>query len=550
MTALMADVRSAIRALAAARGFTAVSVVTLGTALALCVTVLSIVNAYIIRALPYPAADRLFRVDYAAPNQNPPRGLESLDWSTLDDVIELAIAWDLDVFYLLGQRYPESIPGGWVTPGYVSGFGVRAAQGRSFTTDDFQPGSPAVALISDRVWRTRFLGDPAIVGRTFQAYVSDRPAEAETFTIVGVLPADLWHVNVYTDVLAPLRAPTYPYMVRLRQGVPPQTAADRISALVRQGATTVPPDFRAGVTSTQASYAASVRPLLWSVGSAAGLVLLIAGANVAVLMLVRGRGRQKELAMRLALGASNLRVARLLAAEAVMIGAVATILGIGLSQVAMSSLSTQIESLLERRVPGGVGAFEMDVPVWLAASACGFAVTLVLTLAPLAVAWRAQMATGLADTARGVTTSAGGRRSQSVLIAIEVAASFTLLAGAALMAESAIRMLRVDFGIESDRVVTASLALRDRSFPDDASRVALFDRLASQLAGFGGSASVAFGDWWPLQGSRPRRVDTSGATPTVGTANPFAVSPDYFSTLGMSLRDGRVFTPQDRIGGE
>jgi predicted permease len=218
------------------------------------------------------------------------------------------------------------------------------------------------------------------------------------------------------------------------------------------------------------------------------------------------------------------------------------------SQLALANVSTLVERVLERRVPGGLAAFDMDLGVWLAASACGFLVTIMFTLAPLAAAWGTKLSPGLSSGARGVANSAGARRSHSALIGIEVAASLTLLAGAALMAESAVRMLRVDFGVEADRVVTASLAMRDRAFPDDASRGAFFDRLTSQLAGTGGATSMALGDWWPLQGSRPRRVDTGGATPTVASANPFAVSVGYFDTLGMSIRDGRAFSPQDRIG--
>ena len=116
MSDLIPDLRSALKALMAARGFTALAVLTLGVGLALCVTVLTVVNAYMVRALPYPASDRLFRVDYAAPNQRAPRGLEQLEWASLHDVVEFPVSWDLDVFYILGREYPESMPGGWVTP--------------------------------------------------------------------------------------------------------------------------------------------------------------------------------------------------------------------------------------------------------------------------------------------------------------------------------------------------------------------------------------------------------------------------------------------------
>ena len=550
MSHLGSDVSSAFKALTAARGFTAVAVLTLGIGLALCVTVLTAINAYVLQGLPYPASDRLYRVDYAAPNQNPPRGLEQLDWPALDDVIEFPIAWDLDVFYMLGNEYPESMPGGWVTPGYMHGLGIRVARGRTFTAEDYTAGSAPVALVSHRIWQTRFGGDEAVVGRRFQAYVSDRPDEPEVFTIVGVLPQDMWHLNQYTEVLAPLKAATYPYMVRLRPGVAPSLASDRITELVRRGVATLPTDFRVAVTPAHQAYVAAIRPILWAVTAGAGLVLLIAGANVAVLMLVRGRRRQKELAIRLALGAGHLRITRLLLMEAVLIGIASTVLGTAASRVAVSGLAPVVERVLERRVPGGLDAFAIDYRVLLAASACGLLVTLVFAMAPLVSTWRASLAPGLALTSRALTDSSSASRSRSVLIGLEVAASLTLLIGAALMAETAVRMLRVEFGIQPSNVGTASLALRQRSFPDPASRVAFYDRLLTRLASMPGTSSVALGDWWPLQGSRPRRVETVGATPGVGTANPFAVTSDYFQTVGMTILDGRSFTAGDRLGSE
>jgi predicted permease len=440
------------------------------------------------------------------------------------------------------------MPGAWVTPGYMEGFGIRVAMGRAFVSDDYATGSPPVALISHRLWQTRFSGDAQIIGRTFQAYVSDRPEEPELFTIVGVLPAELWHLNVYTEVLAPLKAPTYPYMARLRPGVPEDLAAKRIDAFVRSSVPSLPKQFGIVVTTVQESYIRTIRPVLWAIGATAALVLLIAAANVAVLVLVRATRREKELAVRAALGASRARLARLLIFEGGIVGLSATAAGVALASFAMEALGPLAETFLERRVPGGLGALTIDARVVAAAALCGVGVTVVFTAFPLVTIWRANLSAGLAASARGVTAARSGRF-RTALIAIEVAASLTLLAGAGLMAQSAVRMLHVDFGMDADNVTTASLALRQRTFPDDASRIAFFERLAAQLSG-AGRTPVAFGDWWPLQGSRPRRTYTTGSESTPTGANPFAVSAEYFATLGMTLRDGRVFSAQDRSGTE
>jgi predicted permease len=550
MNALESDVRSAVRALWKARGFTLVAVTTLAIGMTLCVTVMAVVNAYAVRAMPYPDADRLYRVDYGAPGQNPPRGLETLDWNSLADIVEHPLAWDLDVFYMLGGEFPESTPGAWVTPGYMAGYGVRVARGRTFEAADYAAGSPAVAIISHRTWQSRFGGDAAIIGRQFQAYVSDRPDEPESFAIVGVLPPDHWHLNAYSEVLAPLKAASYPYMVRLRPGASAEIAAERITALVRNGIPSLPSDWRAIVTSLQASYVATIRPMLWSVGAAAALVLLIAAANVAVLLLVRGRHRQKELALRLALGASPGRVARLLAVEGIVLGGLAAVGALIGTQLAIESLGPVIEQLLERRVPGGIGTFALDADVLVIAAICAVAITVLCAMVPVIASWRQTVALNLASSSRGATEGVGPRRTRAILIGLEVAASLTLLAGAALMAETAIRMLRVDFGIRPDNVVTASLSLRQRSYPTPTGRAEFFDRVTTQVAQVRGVSHVALGDWWPLQTPRPTRIETGGPNPVAGEANVFSVSPRYFDTVGMTLRAGRDFTVQDRAGSE
>jgi putative ABC transport system permease protein len=546
----MTDLGAAFRALVSARGFTAVAVLTLTMGMALAGAILVVLNAYVVRALPYPAADRLYRVDYAGPNQPPPRGMERLDWASLGDVIELPIAWDLDVFYLLGHEYPEAMPGAWVTPGYLTGLGVRVRLGRTFDAADYDTGSPVVALISHRLWQSRFGGDPGVIGRTFNAYVSDRPDEPEIFTIVGVLVADMWHLNVYTEVLTPLKAPSYPYQVRLRAGIAAVTAEQRIDQFVRTGVTSLPPNYRVVLTSLQDSYVTTLRPVLWSVVAAAALVLLIATANVAVLMIVRARSRERELAVRLALGATHARVARLLALEGVLIGTLSTVLATVVASAVMPVVAPLIERTLDRRVPGGLQALTIDVRVLIALLLCGVVVTLVFTCLPLGMVWRSEVTAGLTGAGRSTTAGTRAGRSRAVLIAVEVAASLTLVIGAALMTESALRMLRLNFGIDGEQVVTASLALRQRSFPDESSRVAFFTQLENELRGVAGSSSIAFGDWWPLQGSRPRRVETGGSPVVVATANPVAVSPEYFATLGIALREGRTFTQQDRLGSE
>jgi predicted permease len=551
MTTLLTDLRIAFRTLTKARGFSAAAVLSLGLGITLCTAVLASVNAYLLRGLPYPAAERLASVRYAAPGADTPDGLERLNWGSLADVIEHPIAWDLDMFYLVGGDHTEPAPGAWVTPDFVEGLGVRPALGRGLDASAFVAGSPQVALISHRLWQGRFGGNPNIIGQTFDAYVSDRPEEAESFTIAGVLPADFWHTNPYTDILAPLRAPTYPYLVRLREGVSKAEAAARITALVRAETPGLPPEWHVVVTSTHDEYVARVRPILRAVGAAAVLVFLVALGNVAALVLIRATRRQKEIAVRMALGAGRGAISRLFLIEALLLGAGATAIALAASGLAMKLLGPMIQRELGRSVPGGTAAFGIDGTVLAGAVACGILTAVACGLAPVAASWRGRLLAGLHSGSRTATEGRGSHRTRSVLIALEVAASLALLAGSTLMIQSVVALVRSDPGIRPERVLITSITLRQRSYPDAASRLAFFERVSPRVAAIPGVESVGLGTSWPLQASRPQPVEVDGpggrSTMRISVA---AVSPGYFETIGVPMTSGRAFEPSDRAGAE
>jgi putative ABC transport system permease protein len=551
LTELATDFHLALRTLAKARGFTGVVVVTLALGIALNVTVLAVANAYLIRSLPYPGASRLYNIVYAPPGQPSPRGLETLPWETLSDVIEHGIAWDLDMFYLIGGERPESAPGAWVTPGFMEGLGVRPAIGRAFSGQDYQPNSPQVALISHSLWRNRFGGEPQITGRRFHAYVSDRPDEAEAFTIIGVLPERFWHVNPYTEVLAPLRAPTYPYMARLRSGVPASGAERILAKFVRQGALQVPENWKLELRSTHDLYVATVRPLLKAVSAATALVLLIACVNVAFLMLIRSLRRQKEIAVRLALGARRMHIARLMIAEALILATAATVAGAGLSGLAIKWIAPMVQRQLGRPAPGGADAITFDATVLATAGGFCLLTAILFTLVPLAAAWRTGIAGAMHHGRRMGADSRANRRLHSGLIALEIAGSLSLLAGCGLMVRTTIEILNVDLGYRAQHVLTGNIGLRQRSYPDDTARAAFYGRMLPRLAQIPGVESAAFSSWWVLHQPRLLPVETEvDGRRSAHQTSVLAVSPDYFSALGIPVAAGRPFGVGDRIGAE
>ena len=555
MTRLAADLRHAFRSLIRTRGFTTSVVLTLGLGLTLCTVAMVVLNAYLFSNLPYPAADRLYNVRYAAPGQDSPRRMESLDWASLGDIIEHPVAWDLDAFYLLGGENAEMVPGAWVTPGFVEGLGIRPMIGRGFDATAFQAGSSNVALISHRLWQARFGGDPSAIGRTFTAYVSDRPNEAEAFTVIGVLPQDLWHFNPYTDILTPLRAPTYPYMVRLRAGVAAERAAARITALVAAGATSVPQNWRAELVSAHAQYVLSVRPLLRTVTTAALLVLLVACGNVATLFLIRGTRRRKEIAVRSALGAGRWTIARMLLAEALVVGLAASTLAWFATMLTLDAIAPVVQQQLGRNAPRDLLA--VDVRVLAVSFGVGILTTVICALAPLLTLLRPA---GSRDTAylhalqgegRTATDSPGAQRTRTALIAVEIAVSVALVTGSALMIRSVAAMLRTDLGFAGERILNVSVTLRQNKYPDASSRLALFERMASRLSAVSGVESVGMTTAWPLQAGRLHPLTIPDAAADAGTrAAVQSVSDQYFATLQIPILTGRAFAATDRSGTE
>jgi len=549
ITSTLTAFRLAARSLIAARGFTVTAVVTLALGMTLSTAATVVLGAYLLNSLPYPEAERLYWIRYGVPGQESPRDMAALDWTSLDDVIEHPIAWDLDAFYMLGGDHVEMIPGAWVTQGFVRGLGIQPALGSGFDAGAFAAGAPNVVLISDRLWRSRFGADANIVGRTFTAYVSDRPDEAEHFTIIGVMPRGFWHINPYTDILTPLRAPTFPYMARLRAGVSASDAASRITALVAAGARGVPQNWAATVVSAHANHVQAVRPVLQAVSGAAALVLLVGCANVACLLLVRATRRQKEMAVRVALGAGRGAIARMLLAEGILIAGAASVLALLLTRLTIDAIAPTIQLQLGRSAPGGLPAFALNLRTLAITIGIALATAVLCALVPLVPALGAPVAGRLQSGSRTMTEGGSSQRVRAGLIAVQVALSLTLLCGSALMLRSVISLVRVDLGFDAERVLNTSITLRQNRYPDSATRAALFERLVASVRGVAGVEAVGLTTAWPVQQPAAQTIERrDGSGRATVRAAIQGISDDYFTTLAIPTKAGRTFTPADRLG--
>lgn len=531
--------RTAFRSLRRDPRFTVSVMAVVGVGLALNVLVLAAVNAYLVRPLPYPESHRLYDV----------RPAVGMGWMEVGDLFEKAVSWDLDAFTLVGDGDPELAWGAWVTPDFFEIYGLRPALGRALLPHEAGDGAAAVAVISHRLWRERFGGDPAVLGRSFRAFTSDRPEDAESFMVVGVLGPDAWHFNRFTDVLVPLRADQPVYAGRLRADVPPERAAEILTRTARARASEpLPEGFAVTLRPVHEAYVARARPRLLVTQAAALLVLLIACANACVLVLVRAAGRSRELAVRRALGAGRAGLLGPLLGEGLLLALGSGLIALGSASVLLPGLASVVQARLGTPVPGGVELLRVDAPVLAALVGACALIGLVLALIPLPALTRRAPLAALAGGGRGGTDSARARRLRGVLVGAELALSLTLLTGAGLLVRSALALGQEDPGFDVRGVVAANVGLRQASYPDGTSRAAFFDALVEEVGrvpGVGGATVVRA---VPFLSNATLQPVEAGEDRWLEGVLPQVVHPSAFQVLGVPVLRGRGFSAEDGPG--
>ena len=550
---LAPDLRLAWRALRRTPGFTLVAVLSLALGFALTATMLAVVNAYLIRAMPYPEARRLYHVIHAPVGQQEPRGSASLDWKALSDVVEIADNSTLAALYIGDGAERRGAQGLSVAPGSLEMLGVRTMIGRGFLAEDFRPGSEQVVLIGQALWRERFGSDPNIVGRSLRA-IPQLAEPAESYRIVGVLASEFHYARDYArgpiEFALPLRVPRQIYLVRLREGARPAFAERRITEAVRSIATSFPPNWPgARLESIQDRYVAGLRPMLLALTFAAGLVLVIVCVNVAVLVLLRALRRQKEMAVRVALGAGRRHIVRMLMAETCLICGTALAGGLALTGFTLRLLAPIIEGRLGRGAPGGASAIALDAAVLSTVGGVGALIALTLSAVPLLTPWERRLADTLRREGRSGTDGPAMRRARSSLVALEVAASLALLVGCGLMIRSVVNLTHTDLGFQTEHIVRSRVALPPRTYPDTQAFLRFYTRLNQRLADLS-DAPFALTNFIPFYEYPAQWFEVDGAAGDKPNAGVMAVSDGYFGLLGITIKQGRGFTAGDREGAE
>ena len=556
------DLLLSIRSLRRARGFSLATVACFALGIGAYSTVFTIVNATLIRDLPYRDPARLVKISNRFPNRGqwrePLSELELLDVrrsAALESVAGF-LHWR---FNLTGMAEPEQLVGAKASAALFPLLGVATAAGRTFSAEEETPGRDRVALLSHRLWQRRFGGDRRIVGRSL--ILNNEPHQ-----VVGVLPADFRFGGDEIDVWAPLAidiekplprdARGVTTVGRLRRGWSQAEAQAGMDVFAHGLQREYPAIYPAGsgwsirLTPLRDDLVGAARPALLALLAAGGLVLLTACGNIVNLTLARATERSRELAIRGALGAGRGALARPLLAESTLL----TLAGGALGLLLASWVVRTIVALGPEGIPR---LHEIAVDRTVLGIILGFSVAGGLALGGLATAWALRHGgrDALKEGGERAATGRRGLRIRNLLVAAQVALAVLVLVGAGLLARSFLRLRQVDVGFHSDHLLTFQIFLPRTSFKEPAKTVRFFDDLLGNLAALPGVRGAAAVSDLPFSGSdMSGQVAVEGtAPPRPGDSNP-AVSwrvatPGYFEAMGIPLRQGRQFRSADDAGG-
>jgi len=567
MGSLLQDIRYSIRTLAKNPGFTIVAVLTLALGIGANTAIFSVVNAVLLQRLPYQNPESLVQVWNTYLPAWPQLGLspgDFQDWGQqTQDFSDVAAYVDISQgFNLTGEGEPEHIKAAFATSNLFPMLGVRPIIGRAFTPDEDKPASAPVILLSHRLWQNKFGSDPSIVGRTVTL-------DGQGYTLAGVLPAgfrlslqaDVWMpIGQYQDDLTGRLHHPYSVIARLKPGVTVAQAQTELATLNRREELTFSDTHKGWgvlVQRMEDPSASKLRVALLILFGAVTLVLLIACANIVNLLLARNAARQKEIALRIALGASKTRLIRQLLTESILLSLLGGAFGILLANAGLHLLQTfapeDLASVKVATLNGGVLAFTIAVCA-LAGTACG--------LIPAFQSLKTDLNAALKKGGRGLDSS-GGEKLRSFLVVSEIALALIPLIGAGLLLRSFRHLLEVDPGFRPEHVLTMqvsqpqlSVAELNKLTQDQQNQLGIhqsleFEQMAEQIESIPSVTRVGGIDVLPLGLTTvaSTRFLVEGQTVPASSARPVAelrtASLAYFATIGIPLIRGRLFTQKD-----
>ena len=564
MHTLLQDFRYALRQLRKSPGFTAVAVLTLALGLGANSAIFSVIDAVLLRPLPFHAPSRLVIVKPTEPGRRDDIGVSYptfLDWRAQNHVFEGLAVFRQDDFTLTRRGEPAHLTGAVVSANLFSMLGVPPAIGRDFTPEEDKPAATGRPIIlSHSLWQNRFESDPKVVG---QSLVLD----GDTFAVVGVMPAsfqfpvqrtpvEFWTtialdsqtVNGAPPMTAQRGAAYLDVIARLKPQVTAATAQTEM-ARIQDGLNRQYPENRPkGISLVPEADAVvgDMRRGLFVLLGAVGLVLLIACANLSNLLLARAASRHKEISVRTALGATRWMIVRQLLAESLLLAAAGAAAGLALAAWGIKLLTALAPGDLPRITESG-----LNLQVLIFTASVAVLTSILFGLVPALQSANPELAASLKEGGRSGTETLARGRLRSALVVTEMALAMVLLVGAGLLLRSLVGLGRVDPGFAKDHVMTFGLDLPGRY--GQPQRVAFYRNLLEQIRATPGVRSASAGFPLPLSADDVKTTFEVEGRPLKKSEYPVTtlhiIDHDYFRTLGIPLLSGRVFNPQDDAPG-
>jgi putative ABC transport system permease protein len=553
MDTITQELRHAARRLMRAPVFTAAAATTLALAIAANAAIFTLVHRVVLNPLPYADSERLLALDHGIPSRNVPSGVQVMTWQLYHQFADNARTLDSIAAYtgshatLTGSGTPERVAITRATPSLLPVLRAAPALGRWFTESEGMPGAPAVAVLAHGFWVRRFGADPAIVGRTILL-------NGISTDVVGVMPASFTFPRPPIDLWLPAQSTrasasflfSVQGVARLRDDATVATARAEMTSLIEDLARVAP--NQTGIVSTalplHEAVVGNIAGALWILLAAAGLVLLVACANIANLFLVRSESRHREVAIRRALGAGTRRLARYFLAESALLGVVGGILGLVLAWAGVRLLvafgPVNLPRLSEVRIDAVVVVFTAGLSL-LAAVAFG-AIPL-LRLAPMTVT--------LHDSGRGQTATRGQHRARHVLMTAQVALALVLLVASGLMVRSVQQLRNMDLGFDPTSTLSFGVALPPRAYETRERAAATHRAILDRLNALPGVISASASSCLPISGScMGNGLNVESELDDPGQLRRQfawfrAVAGGYFETAGVRLIRGRTIQQSD-----
>jgi putative ABC transport system permease protein len=551
------DLRFGGRSLLRNPGFAAIAVLTLALGIGANASIFSVLNAVLLRPLPWSEPDRAVMIwsKWTSFDKTWVAEGEVVDYRRRATTLEGVAAWSDGQVNLTGDQEPERVSAARVTANIFSTLGVSPMIGRTFTDAEDVPNGPRLVVLGYALWNRRYSADPSIVGRSTLV-------NGNAFEVVGVMPPGFVLPTDYSaaeqsQLWTPLQMnPTsmdhgshgYYAVGRLRPGVTVRQAADELHGIARamtaEGLYPVQMQFDTIVLSLEDEVVGNVRRSIWLLFGAVGFLLLIACANVANLLLARAEARQREVAVRSALGASRLRMLRQLLTENLVLTGISAIVGLGLAFAAVRVVAWWNPADIPR-----IGAVTVDVRVLAFTAAVALVTSVLFSLAPALRSLKVDLSDSLKDGGQGGSSGVSRQRFRDALVVVQMALAVLLLVGAGLMLRSLWSLQRVPIGFDPSNVLTMRVSLPTTSYPNAEQVVGFYERLLDRVRQMPGVRTAGAARLLPLGstiGDFGLTVEGYVPPPGTGAKGDWQIVTDgYLEAMGERVIRGRTITAAD-----